>query len=416
MQAVADTTLLVKDGIITSEQAKTIEARARETMVYLAINALLCFGIIAATGGFIAWLGTPASVAITGLLFSGMGVLILAYVSEMFRMFGNASMLIGAGMLIGGASVELMSNYEQFAGAAMSAGGFIIAGGAAWFFMSERVSARFVVGSITLMGVAMHLVGIAFFLDQADISGAPISSFYLYATAALVMAGLLTDVRLVTALAVIPFAQTLDTSTNYFHAAYAFYSPETTLSILQMAVLSAACLWTAAQQPERIARHARILAVMAFLVANLCALVGSLWGDWIGETIWGPTFRWEANTTMEQQQAAWREFEAARAAFRETALYLSYNVYSVLWAVALTALILWAAHKSQRGLFNASLTFAGIHAYTQFFESYYDQPLAYVIGGIAAIPIAWGMLRLDHWIVATRGQNASWKQPPSSPT
>ena len=101
MQAVADTTLLVKEGIITSEQAKVIEARARETMVYLAINALLCFGIIAATGGFIAWLGTPASVAITGLLFSGMGILILAYASELFRMFGNASMLIGAGMLIG---------------------------------------------------------------------------------------------------------------------------------------------------------------------------------------------------------------------------------------------------------------------------------------------------------------------------
>ncbi len=414
MQAVADIKLLVKEGIITSEQAEIIEAKARETMVYLAINALLCFGIIAATGGFIAWLGTPASVATTGLLFSGMGVLILAYASELFRMFGNASMLIGAGMLIGGASVELMSNYEQFAGAAMSAGGFIIAGGAAWFFKSDRVSARFVIGSITLMGVAMHLVGIAFFLDQTDISGAPIVGFYLYATVALVMVGLLTDVRLVTALAIIPFAQALDTSTNYFHAAYAFYSPETTLSIIQMAALIALCLWIAAQQPERIARHARVLAVMAFVVANLCALVGSLWGDWIGETIWGPTFHWEPNTTMEQQQAAWREFEADRAAFRETALHVSYNVFSVFWAAALAALILSSAHKAQRGLFNASLTFAGIHLYTQFFESYYDEPLAYVIGGVAAIPIAWGMWRLDNWIVAKRDQNTSSKQPPSS--
>ena len=80
---------------------------------------------------------------------------------------------------------------------------------------------------------------------------------------------------------------------------------------------------------------------------------------------------------------------------------------SVLWAAALAALILWSAHKAQRGLFNASVTFAGIHAYTQLFESFYDEPLAYVIGGIAAIPLAWSMWRLDHWIVARREIAAS---------
>ncbi|MEL6978006.1 MAG: cisplatin damage response ATP-dependent DNA ligase, partial [Pseudomonadota bacterium] len=45
--------------------------------------------------------------------------------------------------------------------------------------------------------------------------------------------------------------------------------------------------WIARHRPERIARHARVLAVLGFVVANLCALVGSLFGDYVGETIWG---------------------------------------------------------------------------------------------------------------------------------
>ena len=49
-------------------------------------------------------------------------------------------------------------------------------------------------------------------------------------------------------------------------------------------------------------------------------------------------------------------------------------------------------------MFNTALTFAGIHAYTQLFETFGDEPLAYVIGGLAAIPLAWGLWRLDGWL------------------
>lgn len=51
-------------------------------------------------------------------------------------------------------------------------------------------------------------------------------------------------------------------------------------------------------------------------------------------------------------------------------------------------------------MFNTALTFAAIHAYTQLFESFGDEPLAYVIGGLAAIPLAWGLWRLKGWITA----------------
>ena len=148
MQAIADTERLVEDGIITSEQAKTIETRAREAMVYLAINSILCLGIVAATGGFIAWLGTPASVAGLGFFALGLGVLILSYGTEMYRMFGSASALIGAGMLIGGASLELMDKYEGIAGPIMIVSGLIVASATAWLMKSEQNSARFVTCAI----------------------------------------------------------------------------------------------------------------------------------------------------------------------------------------------------------------------------------------------------------------------------
>ncbi len=392
------------DGVIAPDQAAEIEARARATMVRLAVNSLLCLGILAATGGFIVWLGTPASVATLGLVALGLGAAILRFGSALFDMFGNAAALIGAGLLIGGASIELIESYSDIAGPVMAVAGLAVAAALTWLYTAHLHQAPFVTGAILLMGVAMHLVGIGYLISQADLTGLPVALFYLYAATLLAGAGWLIDIRLVTALAIVPFAQALDTGTIYFHAAYVFYSPESTLSILQMTALIAACLWIAVHRPDRTARHARVLAVLAFIVANLCALVGSLWGDVVGETVWGPRADFgRADMDWEQWRAAmdWEQWRAAMDAFRSTALVLSEGLYSVLWAVALVAIVAWAAHTAQRGLFNTAMTFGGIHAYTQFFESYFDEPLAYVIGGLAAIPLAWGLWRLDRWI-ATR--------------
>jgi hypothetical protein len=187
----------------------------------------------------------------------------------------------------------------------------------------------------------------------------------------------------------------LDTSTSYFHAAYVFYSPESTLSILQMAVLIGGCLFFLNKVSTRTAPHLRILTVMGFVVANLCALVGSLWGDVVGSHLWGPYAR--RYTDYDN----WDSYYAARDAFREASLSISADVYSILWAIALIGIIFSAAHKNMRGLFNTAVTFLAIHAYTQAFESFYDEPLAYVIGGFLAIPLAWGMWRLNQRFLAS---------------
>ena len=395
MHAIADTTALVEEGVLTEDQARAIEARSREVMVSLAVNAILCFGIIAATAGFIFWLADPLAVAVTGILMLGGGLAVLSRGSETLRMFGNSATLIGAGMLMGGASIELVDKYEDIAGWIMLPGGALVALICTWRWRHGAWSAGFVLGAVLLMGLAMHLGGFELLLQQYGI-GSPLRNLaLLYYAASVVAAGWLVDVRFVTALAIAPFAQMLETGTSYFHAAYVFYSPESTLTILQMVLLIVLCVWGASRLVERDSRHLRILAILGFVVANLCALVGSLWGDVVGETVWGPGSRYYSSEYDD-----WDSFHAAREAFRESALFISEHVYSVLWAVVLAVVIFWAAQRHQRGLFNAALTFAVIHGYTQMFESFADEPLAYVVGGLAAIPLAWGLWRLNQWMNA----------------
>ncbi|MEM6276315.1 MAG: hypothetical protein AAF714_05150 [Pseudomonadota bacterium] len=389
MHVIADTTRLKEDGIIDASQAREIETRGREAMVRLAINTLICGGILAATGGLIWLLATPIAVALAGLLFIGGGVLILRQ-SETLAIFGQAATLIGAGLLTGGASAELLLSYPNAAALALAVLGGVLLAIMAW------ATARwpgFVSGAILLMGLAMHLGGLGYWLEDSDATGIALPLTYGYAALALAVSGWWIDVRFVTAMALVPFAQMLSTSTAYWKATYAFYSPESTLSILQMTALMAAGLFIAARTSERTGRHAMTLAIMAFIIANMCALVGSLWGDIVGESIWGPGFSWEYAGTYEE----WRE---ARTAFRETALQISESVYAIVWALALAATVAWSALRPRRGVFNVALTFAGIHAYTQLFETFGDEPLAYVVGGLGAIPVAWGLWRANRWLAA----------------
>lgn len=400
MHTIADTKMLVEEGVISQAAARIIEARARSTMVNMAINALLCAGILAATFGLIFWLADAFAVAVFGVLMALAGLLTLHRGAALYAMFGNAATLIGAGMLIGGAGIELLGKHPDIAGWAMGAGGAAVAMLAGWSFARAHLTSGFVTGAVMLMGGALHLCGLGVLMDQFNVTGLPVTGFWFYAAVLIAAMGLLIDVRLVSALAIVPFAQMLDTGTFYFHAAYVFYSPEPVLSILQMAALITGMLWVARLRPERTARHARIHVMMGFIVANLCALVGSLWGDVVGETVWGPgRFRYGQGMVFE----TWQE---VRDAFRAGAMIVHEHVFSVLWALALLITGFVAAHRNHRGMFNAAVTFAGIHAYTQMFETFYDEPLAYVIGGLAAIPLAWGMWRLNAWFL-TRQQRGS---------
>jgi hypothetical protein len=388
MYYVAHTDQLIADGIIDDGQANEIQSRARAAMVALCVNTLLIAGILAATLGLVFFLADALSVAVCGGVFLGGGLLILRYGAALYRMFGNASAVIGAGMLISGTGIELVDKAQHIAGPIMLLVGAIIGVLCLWRFRMALPQLRFAFGATLLMAAAMHVAGVYFWVADTGLSGWPMPFVHFYIFAMIAGLGFVTDIRFLTALAIVPFGQMLDTGTYYFSAAYVFYSPETTLSILQMSALIGVCLWIAGRGSDALKRQAGILMIMAFIVANLCFLVGSIWGDDIGQTLWGPAYADYAGD--------WQAYQKARDLFSSQTLSISEGVYSVVWAIVLGTLIIWAAMSNRRGLFNAGMTFAGIHAYTQMFESFHDEPLAYVIGGLAAIPLAFGLWRLNN--------------------
>jgi hypothetical protein len=388
MAHVIQTEALIKEGVITSDQGAIIARRSRQVMVSLVINSVLCFGIIAAAAGFIGLLADALAVAIVGGLFLGIGATILVKATDLYRMFGTASALIGAGMLTGGASIEILDIFgEQSGGLILMVIGLVGAAIAAFFNRNGPEHTGFLTGSLLLMTGAMHIGGLYLWAGSADLTGIIVPVLHFYVAAFIFAAGMFIDVRFITALAIIPFAQMLDTGTFYFHAMYAFYSPETTLSIVQLAVAMAVCVAVAGMLTARYRRHTHMFGIIAFIVANLCFLVGSLWGDVVGSHIWGPGYR--------EYSGDWETYRDAKDAFEASALVISEHVYSIVWAILLIAAAFWSAHTNRRGIFNASMTFGAIHAYTQAFETFYDEPLAYVIGGLAAIPLAWGLWRLN---------------------
>ncbi len=95
MAHVIQTEALVKEGVITSDQGNIIARRSRQVMVSLVINAVLCFGIIAAAAGFIGLLADALAVAIVAGLFLAVGATSLVKASVVYRMSGTASAPLG---------------------------------------------------------------------------------------------------------------------------------------------------------------------------------------------------------------------------------------------------------------------------------------------------------------------------------
>ena len=171
------------------------------------------------------------------------------------------------------------------------------------------------------------------------------------------------------ALGVLACGAILGSGTAYWHASYAIFVSEPTLTITLLSALAAG-LYALRTHVDR-AWHAMVTSaarVAAFLSA-LGFWVGSLWGDHIGEHWARGEGRWRA--AME---------------WRENAVHVPEWVFSFGWAGALVALI---ATQPRGGFLSVSaVVFLAIHAYTQFFETFGAAPLAMLIAGLTAFGLA----------------------------
>jgi hypothetical protein len=385
MTYVVDIESLQADGWLDDRQAREIVRRSRDTLVHLAINCVLFAGIIVATLGLIFWLADPVAVAVAGTGFLIAGLLAVVLARADFRMLANASAVIGAGMLLGGLAVEMLKTHSEIADPVMIFSGAAVLLISALFFWKGPEQTRFLSGAVLVMGIALHLVGLGNLVDaSAELWRIPA---FFYAAAVIGAAGVLLDVRLVTAFAVFPLAGALATRAGPFDLDIIFFPPDAALTLLLMSGVAGASLWLARGRAVRLSRHFLTVATLAFLSVNLCFFHGSLDGDGFGKVFFERPVR-DDGLGLEDNAETFRTYRRGLFFIPEDAFILS-------WFLALVVSAVWAARRNLRGVFNTSIVFGAIHVAGQVLERNVYDPAVWAAIGLAIIPVAWGMWKAN---------------------
>jgi hypothetical protein len=209
---------------------------------------------------------------------------------------------------------------------------------------------------------------------------------FMVAAAWLLAVGVLAQNGLLVALSAFALAGALGSSTGYWHASYGLLVRESTVTIIAFGLLGALAAFVSLRLDEPYARLARVFALMALLWVNFGFWVGSLWGDypleaWLAPDVFSRTYNREA-------------YEALRA-WQAKALFISRDVFALVWALALAGVGTWGAMQNRRGAVNMAATFGSIHFYTQWFERLGANPQVVILAGIVAVGLAFALWRYN---------------------
>ncbi len=390
MKWLVDIDALVAEGVVSPEQGALLRTRARADALALGTSMLLVGGIVAVIAGVIALAPTPEGLTATGLAILALAAAALLQVGPRFRLPANAAAVIGVAAAGGGAIALAIERAETswpavWIGLGVGVAGLALraVGPARWRVMAAWAA---------VLGGAAHLGGVFMLEGRPDL----VWLAMIDAALVLLLCGVLLDIRLLSALAVVALAGTLS-ATGYGHASYFLAVYEPTLLILLMGTVAGIAL-AAARLPERQARHARIAGLMALVWINMGFWVGSLWGDVVAEHLLTPPRpNWVAGETGEAQWEAW---EAARDAVLAGLPQIPDIAFVIGWALLILGTAVWAALTARRSVLNAAATFGAIHFYTQWFERLEAAPEAIIGAGVIAILAAWGMVRANAWLEA----------------
>ncbi|MEO6395955.1 MAG: hypothetical protein ABIO40_08610 [Devosia sp.] len=190
------------------------------------------------------------------------------------------------------------------------------------------------IGALGVVGGVSFLTDGNFYVNVALAAGLGVAAFA--ATSGLLAA-----------LAILQFSIALGSGTSYWHAAYFVWVEQPAQTIAVLTVLTLALFFVSLRVPSAYERVALIAARTAILIINLAFLVGSLFGD---------------------RQLQW-----------------SPSTFSVVWALLLVGVGLWAVRANRRWVVNAAAIFGAIHFYTQWFEYLGPSPLSILGGGVLLI-------------------------------
>ena len=316
IKIVLDVTRLVQEGKLTRDEAERLKSLASHDTSTLAISALMVFGAAAVSAGILALNPSFAAGAALGVAFVLVGLALTFRGSAEWSLLGMATVIIGALLLSGGV-------IGLFEGA---------------------------------------LVGTCFAAALLFVLAALIRSSFLMVLVPLAVAG------------------ALGSSTGYTHATYMLIVREPAITILVFSVLAAAAYLVSLQVRPVYERLALVFARMSLLLVNFGFWVGSLWGDYPGQSwLHGGTYS-GSESSQTWRAAAW---------------HIPDYVFVVGWAGLLVVIGLWGAYVNRRWVVNTAATFGAIHFYTQWFERLGARPWAIILAGLTVVVFAVALWRYN---------------------
>jgi iron complex transport system permease protein len=309
IKIVLDITRLVEEGKLTPQEADRLRALAARDTGSLAINVLMSFGAVAVVAGIIALEPAFSTGAALGVALVVIGLGISFFVAEQWGLLGTATTIIGALLLAGG-----------------------------------------VIGFV-----------------EADFAGLAFSALLFLALAVAIRSNFLM------ALVPLALAGALGGSTGYQHAVYMLTVNEPSITIAFFALLAGAAYLISQYAGRAYQQLAIIFARVSLVLVNFGFWIGSLWGDYPGET-WA----------QGEGYRLWSDREAWRAAH----LHIPETAFIVGWAILIIAIGVWAARANRRWVVTTAATFGAIEFYTQWFERLGAQPWAIIVAGLTIVAFA----------------------------
>jgi hypothetical protein len=248
---------------------------------------------------------------------------------------------------------------------------FVAIGLAISFFAAEQWG---LLGTATTIIGALLLAGGVIGFAEADFAGLAFSAFLFLALAVAIRS------KFLMALVPLALAGALGSSTGYQHAVYMLTVNEPSITIAFFALLAGAAYLISQHVGQAYQQLAIIFARVSLILVNFGFWIGSLWGDYPGET-------W----VQSEDYRSWVDREAWRAAH----LHVPETAFIIGWAIVIVAVGAWAARTNRRWVVSTAAVFAAIEFYTQWFERLGAEPWAIIVAGLTIVAFAIALWRYN---------------------
>ena len=294
---------------LSPQEAERLRALATRDTRSLAINMLMAFGAVAVAAGIIALEPAFTTGAVLGVALVVIGLGISFLAVEQWGLLGTATTIIGALLLAGG-----------------------------------------VIGFV-----------------EADFAGLAFSALLFLALAVAIRSNFLMG------LVPLTLAGALGSTTGYMHAVYMLTVTEPSITIVFFGLLAGVAYLISQYVAQAYEQLAITFARVSLILVNFGFWIGSLWGDYPGQT-WA----------QDEGYRLWSDREAWRAAH----LHIPETAFIVGWAIVIIAVGVWAAHTNRRWVVTTAAVFGAIEFYTQWFERLGAQPWAIIVAGLTIVGFA----------------------------